>query len=477
MLEKSLEKGVILLKKSLEKGVTLLTTLKKTIILNIGGEVFMKREIYQDLLNWKNKREHKPLLILGARQVGKTYIINKFCQENYEHAVMINLFENTDVIDIYQSNLNAFEKYQRLKILLGVDLEQENTILFIDEIQESEKLIADLKFFCEKHPKIHIICAGSLLEVKLKRSKFSFPVGKVEMLTLYPMSFLEFLWAFHEELLIEEIESCFQKNVPMVDALHKKAMEYYRLYLITGGMPESVKAMVSSKKDVMNYDEKILEDIIDSYFKDMDKYVLSNSEALKIERIYHSIPSQLANESNKFQFSKVQSGAKSREYMSSLDWLLASNMAHLSSLVSTPEIPLKGFIKEDYFKLYLNDVGILNRLLEVKTADILLDNLSLYKGVITENYVADQLVNMGYSLYYWQSNGIAEIDFLLYTNDGVIPLEVKAGDNVQSKSLYVYIEKYHPKYSIRMSMRNFGFDKEKKIKSVPLYAIFCLKNL
>lgn len=437
----------------------------------------MQREIYKNLVKWKEKESHKPLMILGARQVGKTYIIDKFARENYKNYFMINLFERTDILEIYQSDLPAEEKYQKLKILLDFDLEAENSILFIDEIQESEKIISDLKFFCERHPKINIICAGSLLGVKLKRSKFSFPVGKVEMLTLYPMSFLEFLHAFEEELLIEEIKKSFTTDTPLLQPIHEKALNYYRMYLITGGMPESVKSLVNNKKDILKYDETILKNIMDSYFKDMDKYVTSNNEALKIERIYYSIPSQLANESNKFQFSKVQSGAKSRDYLSSLDWLIASNMVTLSSLVSVPEIPLKGFVKEDVFKLYLNDVGILNHLLEIKASDILLDNLSLYKGVITENYVANQLETMGYSLYYWQSNGIAEVDFLLYTKEGIIPLEVKAADNVQSKSLHVYMEKYKPQKGIRVSLRNFGYDKDKKIKSVPLYAIFCLKDL
>ena len=437
----------------------------------------MQREIYEKLLDWKKNENHKPLMILGARQVGKTYIIDKFARENYKNYYMINLFERTDILEIYQSNINSEEKYQKLKVLLDFDLEEEDTILFIDEIQESEKIIADLKFFCEKHPKINIICAGSLLGVKLKRSKFSFPVGKVEILTLYPMNFLEFLWAFNEEILIEEIRNAFKNNTALLKPIHEKALNYYRMYLITGGMPESISSLVKAEKDILRYDENILKNIIESYFKDMDKYVTSNNEALKIERIYHSIPSQLANESNKFQFSKVHNGAKSRDYLSSLDWLLASNMVTLSSLVSVPEIPLKGFIKEDTFKLYINDVGILNQLLEIKKSDIWLDNLSLYKGVITENYVANQLESLGYSLYYWQSNGIAEIDFLLYTKDGIIPLEVKASDNVQSKSLNVYIEKYKPEYSIRMSSKNFGYDDEKKIKSIPLYAIFCLKEI
>lgn len=437
----------------------------------------MQREIYEKLLDWKKSENHKPLMILGARQVGKTYIIDKFARENYKNYYMINLFERRDILEIYQSNINSEEKFQKLKVLLDFDLEEEDTILFIDEIQESEKIIADLKFFCEKHPKINIICAGSLLGVKLKRSKFSFPVGKVDMLTLYPMNFLEFLWAFNEEKLIEEIRNSFKNNTALLKPIHEKALNYYRMYLITGGMPESVNSLVKAEKDILHFDENILKNIIESYFKDMDKYVTSNNEALKIERIYHSIPSQLANESNKFQFSKVHNGAKSRDYLSSLDWLLASNMVTLSSLVCVPEIPLKGFIKEDIFKLYINDVGILNQLLEIKKSDIWLDNLSLYKGVITENYVANQLESLGYSLYYWQSNGIAEIDFLLYTKNGIIPLEVKASDNVQSKSLNVYIEKYKPKYSIRMSSKNFGYDNEKKIKSIPLYAIFCLKEI
>ena len=285
------------------------------------------------------------------------------------------------------------------------------------------------------------------------------------------------IYIFKEEKLIEEIRNAFKNNTALLKPIHEKALNYYRMYLITGGMPESISSLVKAEKDILRYDENILKNIIESYFKDMDKYVTSNNEALKIERIYHSIPSQLANESNKFQFSKVHNGAKSRDYLSSLDWLLASNMVTLSSLVSVPEIPLKGFMKEDTFKLYINDVGILNQLLEIKKSDIWLDNLSLYKGVITENYVANQLKSLGYSLYYWQSNGIAEIDFLLYTEDEIIPLEVKASDNVQSKSLNVYIEKYKPEYSIRMSSKNFGYDNEKKIKSIPLYAIFCLKEM
>lgn len=364
----------------------------------------------------------------------------------------------------------------KLKVLLDFDIERENTILFIDEIQESEKLISELKYFCEKHNNVRVICAGSLLGVKLKRTRFSFPVGKVNMITMYPMDFEEFLWAMGKELLIDEIRKCYKDNKKMANPIHDKALDLYRIYQITGGMPESVKNMVDVKCDVIKYDRNILSNIIESYFKDMDKYVENNSEALKIERTYKSIPSQIANLANKFQYSKIVSGAKARTYETALDWLEASNIVIKSNYVTLPEIPLNGFIKLDTFKLFLNDIGILNNLLDIKYEDILLDNLSLYKGSIVENYVATQLLCNGYSLYYWQSNGKAKIDFLIYTKDGIIPIEVKAGDSIQSKSLNVYRERFNPKYSIRISTRNFGFDENKKMKSIPLYAVFCIKD-
>ncbi len=443
---------------------------------NDDGDERMNRKIYNDLLAWKKKKDKKPLMILGARQVGKTYIIDQFCKNEYEHYISINLFEDTKVVELYESSLNSDEKLVQLKVLLEFDFEKENTILFIDEIQESEKLISELKYFCEKHSNMQIICAGSLLGVRLKRFRASFPVGKVSMLTMYPMDFEEFLWAMNQQLLIDVIKNCYKNNIPLSAPVHEKALNLYQIYHITGGMPESIKNMVSVQNDIINYDTTILENIIDSYFKDMDKYVTSNSETLKIERVYRSIPSQLANESKKFQYSKIHQGAKARQYDTSLDWLEASNMILKSNLVSSPKIPLKGFVKEETFKLFLNDVGILNRLLEIKQQDILSDSLSLYKGAITENYVATQLKSSGYSLYYFKSNGKMKIDFLLYTKDGIIPVEVKAGEATQSKSLNIYQEKYHPNYCIRISRKNFGFDKRKNIKSVPLYAVFCIKE-
>ena len=360
--------------------------------------------------------------------------------------------------------------------MLNFDIEQNNTVIFIDEIQESEKLISELKYFCEKHNNVRIICAGSLLGVKLKRAKFSFPVGKVKMLDMYPMDFEEFLMAMNEELLIDLIKDAFTNNKKIASSIHEKALNLYRTYLITGGMPESVQNMVNTKGDYIKYDKTILKDILSSYFKDMNKYVTSETEALKISRVYNSLPTQLANNSNKFQYSKIDKNARAREYETSLDWLLASNMVLKSLSVKKPEIPLAGFTDNEVFKLYLSDVGILNNILGISLADILSDNISLYKGVIIENYVANELVCNKHDLYYWKNDNLAKIDFLLYTSDGIIPVEVKAGDSTKSKSLDIYNELYHPKYSIKISTKPFGYDPKKKIKSIPLYAVFCLKK-
>ena len=434
----------------------------------------MKRKVYDELLKWNNNN-NKPLMILGVRQCGKTYIINEFCKNEYKNYIYVNLFEQENIVKLYNSSLNSDEKFKQLKVLIDFDLDIEDTILFIDEIQESEQLISELKYFCEKHNNVRIICAGSLLGVKLKRTKFSFPVGKVKMLNMYPLDFEEFLLAMNQELLIETIKECYEQNKQISLPLHEKALGYYRTYLITGGMPESIKSMVDTNGDYIRYDNTILKDILNSYFNDMDKYVTSLVEALKIRRIYNSLPSQLSNLSNKFQYSKIEKGARARDYETSLDWLEASNMVVRSKCVKNSEIPLEGFILEDTFKLYLSDVGILNSILKINIDDILTDNISLYKGIIAENYVANQLICNGFDLYYWKNNNKAEIDFLLYTSDGIIPVEVKAGNNTQAKSLNIYNEIYNPKYAIRISTKEFGYNPKTKIKSIPLYAVFLLK--
>ena len=436
----------------------------------------MKRKIYAELLDWKNNtRNKKPLMVLGVRQAGKTYIIEQFCKNEYQNYKYVNLLENDIIKNLYESDLDSNEKYLRLKAILKFDLDKEDSILFIDEIQESEKLISELKYFCEKHNNVRIVCAGSLLGVKLKRLKSSFPVGKVKLLKLYPMDFEEFLMSMGEDYLIECIKDCYNNNKSMTESIHNKALSLYRTYLITGGMPESIQNMVDIKGDYINYDTTIVNDILESYFNDMNKYVTNDVEALRIKRLYNSLPSQLSNVSKKFQYSNISKDARARDYATSLDWLEASNMVIKCKCVKNPAIPLEGFVDDDTFKLYLSDIGVLNNILKIRVEDILTDNISLYKGIIAENYVANQLVCNGFDLYYWKSDATAEVDFLLYTKDGIIPVEVKSGDNTQSKSLKVYNKLFSPKYSIRISTKDFGYNEDTKIKSIPLYATFMIK--
>ena len=438
----------------------------------------MYRKIYKKLLSWKNtKEDNKPLMLLGARQVGKTYIIENFCQKEFSNFKEINLLRDLRVLNLYKdTTLDSNEKYNFLKTIIEFDLDKPDSVLFIDEIQESQELIAELKYFCEVHNNVKIICAGSLLGVKLKRANFSFPVGKVKMLMMHPMDFEEFLIALDKPMLLNTIRECYKNNRAMNEELHNLALLYYRYYLITGGMPESVRNFIKNDCDIIKYDSTIKENIIDAYLKDMKKYVINLNETLKIEKVYNSIPKQISNESKKFQFSKIEKNAKTRDYELSLDWLDASNLILTSYRVSMPDKPLAAFRIDDSFKLFINDVGLLNHMLKIRYADILNDDLSLFKGAFVENYVASQFVSNEIDLYYWVSDGIAEIDFLIYNEDGIIPVEVKAANNTQSKSLKTYMDKFNPKYAIRISSKNFGYNEEKRIKSIPLYAVFCIEN-
>ena len=416
-------------------------------------------------------------MVLGVRQCGKTYIIEKFCQNEYKYYKKVNLLENTDVVNLYKSNESSEVKYNNLKLMLDFDFEKEDSVLFIDEIQACEELISELKFFNERHSNVRIICAGSLLGVKLSRLTKPFPVGKVTRLHMYPMDFEEFLIANKQELLLNRIKECFEKNEAM-GPVHNKALEYYKKYLLSGGMPSSVKNLIDCQNDYFKYDPSILNDIIEDYKNDMHSHVTNANETLKIRKIYNSLSSQLQNASKKFQYSVVESDAKSRDFSLPLEWLIESNMIQICKCVKRPEKPLLGFVDESTFKIYYSDVGIFNRLLNNDIKTILLDDMKIYKGIITENYVANELKANGINLLYWKGNRESEVDFLITTKeDGIIPIEVKADSNTQSKSLNVYNNLYSPKYMIRISTKDFGYNPDSKIKSIPLYATFLIKEL
>lgn len=437
----------------------------------------MERKLYQKLINWKENNIESPLMVIGASKIGKTYTIKEFCKKEFKNYVYINLFEEENIIELFKQKISITEKVKLLKLILknskNIEVDFEKDVIFIDEIQESEELISSLKYFNEADIPYKIICAGSLLGVKLNRMQKAFPVGKVEMINMYPMDFEEFLIATSGKESVELIKEHYEKNEPIFEGVHNELLMLYRIYLCTGGMPASVNNILMNEKDIMKYDKSILENIIEGYLKDMKKYVKDATETIRITDIYNSIPIQIGNKSNKFQYSKVKNGARSKNYETALQWLLSSNLVSKICLLKSPQIPAEVYKDEEFFKLYVSDVGILMSLLNINLESIILNQDFLYKGEIAENYVLQQLVDNFKKIYYWKNSNTAEVDFIINNKDGLIPIEVKAGENVMSKSLNIYIKQYNPKYAIRISAKNFGY--ANNIKSVPLYAAFCIK--
>ena len=429
----------------------------------------MYRKIEKDLEEWKNNYK-MPLMLVGARQTGKTYVLEKFCKSNFENYIYINLEKEEDIQKIFAETLEPEQIIEQLQILKKIDFDVENTIIFLDEIQVSERAITSLKYFCESEQPYKIVCAGSLLGVKINRFSSSFPVGKVIIKYLFPMDFEEYLIAINETKLLEEIRAHYQKNEPLLTAIHEKALDLYKKYLVLGGMPVMIKEFIKKDYQVSKVDFEIQDYIIATYLADMNKYT-ENTEGIKNSKIYNAIPKELARENNIFKYSIVSKDARKIRYESSLDWLLSSNMILKCSLTERNESPLKAFMSGDKFKIYLSDSGLLRALSNIDYQEILLEKQKMYKGVLTENYVACELYTKTRELYYYTFDKY-EIDFLLKIEGEIIPVEVKSSRRTNSKSLNAYIEKYHPKYAIRISEKNFGF--ENNVKSVPLYAVFCI---
>ncbi len=434
----------------------------------------MRRLFEKKLFEWKNSGMKKPLMVVGARQIGKTYVIEKFAKENFDDYLYFNLEKNNEIRNIFENSVDDEKIINNIELYLGKKIDIEKTIFFFDEVQVSEEFIVSLKYFNEASKNYKIICAGSLLGVKIHRFNSSFPVGKIRIEYMYPMNFEEFLLATGNEILRDKIKECYKDMAPMPTFAHEQAITLYKQYLCVGGMPEAVNNFVDSGLDILKFDSHILSDIKDMYIADMQKYVKNNYETVKIEKVYKNIPSQLAKENKNFKYNFIEETGRKRKYESAIDWLVASKMILINYNSKRMEIPLKVYIDEDIFKLYLSDVGILTNMSEIKFPDIMLDKTFIYKGAITENYVAQELSSREESLYYWTSKRSAEVDFTLYSEeDGIIPIEVKSGNNVRSVSLNLYMKEYSPKYAIRFSTRNFGF--ENSIKSIPLYAVFCVK--
>ena len=398
----------------------------------------MYRFIEEDLKKWKNDSK-MPLMLVGARQVGKTYVLDNFCKENYEKYIYINLDKEEDISQIFESSIDPDTIIEKIEIIKNINIDIENTIIFFDEIQVCERAITSLKYFCESVKPYKIVCAGSLLGVKINRFKSSFPVGKVTIKYLYPMNFEEFLLSLNEDKLIDEIKTHYITNESLVEPIHEKAMDLYKKYLVLGGMPQVINDFLNNEKNIAHVNFGLQEQIITSYLADMNKYT-ENSEGVKNSQIYNSIPKELARVNNTFKFSLVDESARKSRYESSLDWLLASNMVLKCDLTEKNESPLKAFVNSLKFKLYLSDVGLLRSLSNIEYNEILLDKNEMFRGVLTENFVACSLFPKSKELYYYNFDKY-EIDFLVKIDGEIIPIEVKSGRRTNSKSLNEYIKK------------------------------------
>ena len=431
----------------------------------------MYRKIEEEFKKWKNDYK-MPLMLVGARQTGKTYILEDFCKNNFNSYVYINLDKEENIAEIFDNTIDPDTIIEKIEIIKNIVINPEDTIIFLDEIQVSERAITSLKYFCESNKPYKIVCAGSLLGVKINRFKSSFPVGKVAIKYLYPMDFEEYLIALGETKLINEIKIHYESNEALMNPIHEKALDLYKKYLVLGGMPAMINNFIDNECNISHVDFSLQEQIITSYLADMNKYT-ENSEGIKNSQIYNSIPKELARVNNTFKYSIVDKDARRIRYESSLDWLLSSNMILKCDLAEKNESPLKAYISSDKFKLYLSDVGLLRSLSNLEYNEIILDKNQMFKGVLTENYIACSLYLKSKELYYYNFDKF-EIDFLIKIEGDIIPIEVKSGRRTNSKSLNEYIKKYNPKYSIRISSKNFGL--ENNIKSVPLYAVFCINK-
>lgn len=402
--------------------------------------------------------------------MGKTYTALTFGKEYYKNTAYFNLEDSAELAAVFERDLNPERIVRELAAKSGVSILKGDTLIIFDEIQACERALTSLKYFCENAPEYHIIAAGSLLGVALKREQYSFPVGKVNMLTMYPLDFEEFLWATGSRQISELIREAYETFTPL--SLHETAMDLYKTYLVVGGMPRAVLEYVAMKDfDFVVAAQKSLND---AYIADMAKYATAQGTT-KIMAAWASVPAQLAKENRKFQYKVIKSGARAYEYETPLDWLKAAGIINKCVRITEGKMPLSAYADNNSFKVYMVDTGLLCSKFDI-AANVVLNSppsFDGFKGALTENYIMQALVCNGIKPYYWSSPGKAELDFVFQDRQGnIIPLEGKSADNVRAKSLKVFVSAYNPIYSIRVSAKNFGF--ENNIKNIPLYALFCL---
>lgn len=432
----------------------------------------MKRYLYNNLLQWKNDPKRKPLILQGARQVGKTYLVNQFAENEYNNYIYLNFEKNTDLSLIFEGNIDPKKIINQLSFYYGKKIDPLTSLLFFDEIQTSQRALTSLKYFYEETPEYHIIAAGSLLGVTVGKSS-SFPVGKVNFMKMYPMNFSEYLIASDEMMLAELLKE--KTNCePLAEIIHEKLISYLKQYLFLGGMPEVIADFIKHR-DVKTV-RQIQKDILQAYKRDFSKYTNRN-QSLKNLELWHSIPYQLAKENKKFKYSDIKKQARASLYDSSIEWLKQAGLVLIANNLSTAKLPLSGHLDNSKFKLYLFDTGLLGAMLNI-SSEIIIQPDKLFKeynGAFIENFVATETQAIfDDNLCYWTSSGLAEVDFIFQNEHEIYPLEVKSGTSKTLKSLRVYYEKYKPKIIFRTSPRNFY--KRDEFINIPLYAISSIKN-
>lgn len=425
----------------------------------------MERSIYSSLKKWKESPTRKPLILQGARQVGKTYILKEFGAREYSEVVYINCDDNNDMQNMFV-DYDVDRIIRSLSAISGVSIKPSTTLLILDEIQEVERGLASLKYFCEKAPEYHVAVAGSLLGITLHEGT-SFPVGKVDMLYMYPMDFEEFLLAMGKELLVELLRS---NSWATLTPLRGMLTELLRQYYFVGGMPEAVKAYVE-RGDIWEV-RSIHSKIIDAYRNDMSKHV-PKQQVQRINMVWNSIPSQLARDNKKFIYGALRKGARANDFEIAIQWLVDSGLVHKVHRISKPVVPLKFYEDMASFKLFLLDCGLLGALSETPPEQILIgDNVfEEYKGAFTENYVLQQLKSLPrtFVYYYSNDNSTLEIDFVVQHEAHVIPIEVKAEENLRAKSLRQFVTDNSGLHGVRFSMSDYR--EQDWLTNVPLWAV------
>lgn len=437
----------------------------------------MERKTLDLLLKWKDKKNRKPLLMTGVRQCGKTYLIRRFGETEFEETAYFNFDGNEGLQSVFGFDFNVKRILDELgrtvydkKIIPG------KTLVIFDEIQDCPRAIQSLKYFCEDMPNLHIIAAGSLLGVALRKEGISFPVGKVDRIEMYPMSFEEFVMADGGTKYIESVgRQDFECELPKL--LTVPLEKYLKDYYIVGGMPEAVQTWIETHdyREVEEVQDRILRDYADDFGKHA-----SSDTAAKIRLIWDAIPSQIARDNNKFIFSHVKHGARSKDLEDALEWIVNAGIAYKLHMVPTPELPLAGMADSTYFKVYMADVGLLRRKSRVNYRTILEGDEAYirFKGALAENYVMSQFMCMGIESYFWRTKADAEVDFITDYEGVLFPVEVKAADNTKAKSLHLFCNRYGCKMAFKTSLKNVGdnMDGKTHVWSIPLYILFRLKE-